>query len=71
MLSFMEVPGLSGVKSVSCGPNHMLAIVKDNQKRRVFSWGRNFCGQLGHGSKEDALYPKEIRSAKEFNFKKV
>lgn len=49
ILSFKEVPTLQNVGKVACGPNHMLAIVKDSKdktskKTSVFAWGRNWRG---------------------------
>ncbi len=76
ILSFKEVPTLQNVGKVACGPNHMLAILKDSKdttskKTSVFAWGRNWRGQLGLGNKDDSLFPKEIKAAKELKFNKI
>jgi hypothetical protein len=44
------VAGMAGVavRSVAAGHEHSLALSCDG---RVFSWGQNSCGQLGHGNK--------------------
>ena len=55
----MMIPDLPPIESVSCGPNHMLAISEfhpENAELRdgaTYAWGRNWRGQLGIGSKED------------------
>ena len=45
-----QVPGLSGIVAVSQGQNHGLAVDGSGQ---VWSWGGNFSGQLGDGSRSD------------------
>ena len=45
------------VASVSIGYGHVLALTKDG---RVFSWGKNFYGQLGLGDHRDKSSPQEI-----------
>lgn len=40
----LKVPLLQGVVAVQAGKGHSLALTQDG---RVFSWGRNFSGQLG------------------------
>ena len=53
-LSFREVPKLVNVKQVACGPNHMLAICEGKSGvNETYSWGRNWCGQLGLGNFTD------------------
>lgn len=42
-----------------CTANHSLAITKDGS---VYSWGRNECGQLGHGGTDRYELPKLIES---------
>ena len=44
------------VLSVSCGFEHTLMITIDDN---LWSWGRNDCGQLCHGDKENRLKPQK------------
>lgn len=74
MLNFMEVPKVGMVKSVCCGPNHMLAICnskKSNSGNSLYSWGRNWRGQLGLGNKNDQVVPRQIKMPKNEKFSKV
>lgn len=72
MIHFKEISSLSDVKQVSCGPNHMLAIVKSKGlPSRVYAWGRNFSGQLGLNSRKDHFSPKEVKRLSEKNIIKV
>jgi len=47
------------VSWVSMGHAHAAVVLDDGS---VFTWGSGDCGQLGHGSTEDSLCPKKIRS---------
>ncbi|MEI6716714.1 MAG: hypothetical protein WCK87_03250, partial [Candidatus Saccharibacteria bacterium] len=51
------VPGLTGVKSVSVGGNHVVALMADGTVR---GWGRNAEGQLGGGSTTENHKPSQI-----------
>ncbi len=44
-------------KAISCGAYHSLALT---ERGRVFSWGDNVFGQLGHGSFSDSNQPELI-----------
>lgn len=44
---------------IACGLDHSVAISKHG---RVWTWGYNIDGQLGHNSTEDESKPKEISS---------
>ena len=41
---------------------HCVAIAEDG---RVFTWGRNENGQLGHGDKDDRAAPTEVKGLPE------
>jgi alpha-tubulin suppressor-like RCC1 family protein len=47
---------MAGIKlrSVAAGSDHSLLLGWDG---RVYSWGENLCGRLGHGDKVDRLTP--------------
>lgn len=51
---FRQVPELSFLKSVACGPNHVIAICSTNHTKGcgIYAWGQNWRGQLGIGNKE-------------------
>ncbi|MEK8127556.1 fibronectin type III domain-containing protein [Paenibacillus filicis] len=55
----IQVPGLSGIKSVSAGTNHVIAQSTDG---RVWTWGENYSGQLGDGTTQMSRSPKYIGS---------
>jgi hypothetical protein len=46
------------IKAISCGSCHSLALTESG---RVYSWGWNDFGQLGHGNQIDANWPKPIK----------
>jgi regulator of chromosome condensation len=56
-----EVPGLRGVKAVSCSKGehhgHTLAVTHTGE---VYSWGDGYKGKLGHGSSASLASPKRI-----------
>lgn len=43
------------IVKVAAGANHCLAI---DYEGGVFSWGEGLAGQLGHGFKNNELYPR-------------
>eukprot|EP00271_Cylindrocystis_brebissonii_P008505 TRINITY_DN22878_c0_g1_i1.p1 TRINITY_DN22878_c0_g1~~TRINITY_DN22878_c0_g1_i1.p1 ORF type:complete len:446 (+),score=66.57 TRINITY_DN22878_c0_g1_i1:322-1659(+) len=45
------------IRQIACGDCHCLAITTDGE---VYSWGRNQNGQLGLGTREDALVPQKV-----------
>lgn len=47
------------VKLVSCGYLHTIAVTADG---RLYSWGGNRHGQLGHGTTSNELLPREMAS---------
>ena len=52
LVKYPETVGvnLPSVSTVSCGEYHTLAVCQDGT---LWSWGRNQCGQLGHGDNKD------------------
>ena len=42
---------------VACGWDHVLAV---DEKGRLFSWGHNEYGQLGHGDRKDRWEPTQV-----------
>ena len=58
-----RVGALAGVAVVAvCGGSaatHCMVIAEDG---RVFTWGRNETGQLGHGDTEDRAAPTEVKA---------
>jgi alpha-tubulin suppressor-like RCC1 family protein len=51
----MEVPGFKDrLISISTGNNHIMAL---DCRKRVYSWGINTYGQLGHGMGENITVP--------------
>jgi alpha-tubulin suppressor-like RCC1 family protein len=55
----VQVSGLKNIKAVAAGANHSLAITKDEH---VLAWGGNEDGQIGNGSRKDALRPVEVKN---------
>ena len=55
----MQVPGLTGIKSIDVGCHHNIALRKDGT---VWAWGYNDSGQLGDGTTENR--PTPVRVAK-------
>jgi len=53
-----QVPYLKGVRSVSAGCAHALALKTDGT---VYAWGRNFNGQLGNGTTNRADVPIKVK----------
>ena len=53
------VEGLAGrnVFSIAAGMHHNLAITDEG---RLYSWGKAWFGQLGHGNSRDAAVPREV-----------
>ncbi|HPV22128.1 MAG TPA: RCC1 repeat-containing protein, partial [bacterium] len=49
----------SKIKSVSCGHRHTCSVTTEGI---VHCWGLNTSGQLGNGTYEDSLTPKEIKA---------
>jgi len=47
------------VKSVSCGENHSLAIIQDNQQSELYVWGNNDKFQLGFEGESQVHSPKK------------
>lgn len=54
-----QVPGLPAIDAVSGGRDHALAL---DRLGRIWSWGQNSGGQLGHGDLAPALAPRKIAS---------
>lgn len=53
----IKIPIAGEVKSVSIGYGHVLAVTMDG---KVFSWGKNFYGQLGVGDHRDKSTPEAV-----------
>jgi hypothetical protein len=49
------------VKRVSCGAFHTAAVTEDG---RLYTWGRNHCGQLGHDTMDDKWEPMMVLGLK-------
>jgi alpha-tubulin suppressor-like RCC1 family protein len=47
------------IVKLATGRSHVLAL---DVKGRVYSWGKNDHGQLGHGDKSDKDFPSKIAS---------
>ena len=55
---------------MTCGDNHCIALIGNKndsliwflllENGEVYSWGHNYCGQLGHGDTEDRNTPTLI-----------
>lgn len=61
---------LPPIRSVACGPSHMLAIAEDseiteNRDGSTYAWGRNNRGQLGISNKIDQYSPQKLYNLKE------
>ncbi|THF73413.1 RCC1 domain-containing protein [Cohnella fermenti] len=57
-----EAEMLANAIAVDGGSGHSIALLEDGT---VWAWGANDQGQLGDGSKEDRLYPVQVKSANE------
>lgn len=53
------MPGLSGVRAISAGYRHSLALLEDGT---VWAWGYNAQGQLGDGTNTDRNTPVKVPS---------
>lgn len=54
-----QVPDLSGIAEIHAGSGHLLARDGDGA---VWSWGENYNGQIGDGSRDDRTTPYRIPS---------
>jgi alpha-tubulin suppressor-like RCC1 family protein len=52
------------IQKICCGNDHNLLLSKD---REVYTFGKNSCGQLGIGNKENKNEPVKIESSVKFN----
>ncbi|MER7213318.1 S8 family serine peptidase [Streptosporangium sp. NPDC000239] len=52
-----QVPGLTGVTSVSAGDDYSLALKSDGT---IWAWGDNSQGQLGNGTTTDSTVPVQV-----------
>ncbi|CAA6655823.1 unnamed protein product [Spirodela intermedia] len=77
-----EVDALRGmrVKSVACGPWHTAAVVEvgagrcrggDSSSGKLFTWGDNDEGKLGHPSKDKKLVPTCVAALADHDFVQV
>jgi hypothetical protein len=55
----VQVSGLTGVSSISCGDSHVLARLTNGTLK---AWGDNGAGQLGNGSWDDSSTPGDVTS---------
>lgn len=46
------------ITNIACGASHCIAF--SSITGRAFSWGTNYCGELGNGSFEYSVEPREI-----------
>ena len=44
---------------IDCGEHHTVGLTKNG---KVFSWGDNIYGQLGHGDKDERRVPTKVES---------
>eukprot|EP00520_Triparma_pacifica_P000424 CAMPEP_0118642234 /NCGR_PEP_ID=MMETSP0785-20121206/5730_1 /TAXON_ID=91992 /ORGANISM="Bolidomonas pacifica, Strain CCMP 1866" /LENGTH=1049 /DNA_ID=CAMNT_0006533779 /DNA_START=23 /DNA_END=3169 /DNA_ORIENTATION=+ len=56
------------VTAIACGEMHCLAVT---DSRKVFSWGRNYYGRLGHGDSNNRSVPEMIRSLSHLSINNV
>ncbi len=51
---------MPSVSMVACGEYHTIAVCQDGT---LWTWGRNNCGQLGHGDTNEKKYkvPTQVR----------
>ncbi len=56
-LAPMAVAGLAGVRTISAGSSHTVALKSDGT---LWAWGANGSGQLGDGTLEDRLVPVQV-----------
>ncbi|KAL7101943.1 hypothetical protein ACP275_08G087700 [Erythranthe tilingii] len=61
LFSPQPIKALQGlrIKQIACGDSHCLAVTMEGE---VKSWGRNQNGQLGLGTTEDSLVPRNIEA---------
>lgn len=59
LLCGLQVGAWAATAQVGAGLEHNLALKTDGS---VWTWGRNYYGQLGHGSTVDGWYPYAISS---------
>jgi len=52
-----EIPQLQYVIHIAARDVHCLAVVSENGKNQVYSWGHNYYGQLGVGDKNNRFSP--------------
>ncbi|NHM26454.1 PKD domain-containing protein [Desulfofundulus sp. TPOSR] len=57
-LTPVQVQGLADVVAVAAGDFHSLALKFDGT---VWTWGRNWYGELGDGTREKRLYPVQVQ----------
>ncbi|KAL5647436.1 hypothetical protein ACJX0J_041791, partial [Zea mays] len=55
----VEVPHTIDVYHVDCGAKHAALVTKNG---KVFTWGEESGGHLGHGSREDSVHPRLVES---------
>lgn len=53
--AFFRTP--HAVAKLACGEQHSLALLADGA---LLSWGAGSCGQVGHGTREDATAPRRV-----------
>lgn len=54
------------ITNVACGASH--CIVYSTVTGRAFSWGTNYCGELGNGTFDHSLEPREIQTQENEKF---
>ena len=50
-----RIPNMTGIVEIAAGGNHCVAL--DRVGMRIWTWGRNDCGQLGIGQSDESAHP--------------
>ncbi|KAF6160005.1 hypothetical protein GIB67_033089 [Kingdonia uniflora] len=64
----LESPVVLDVQNIACGDKHAILVTKQG---KVFSWGEESGGRLGHGVEADFFHPKLIDTISGLNVGKV
>jgi len=53
----MQIPGLSGIRTISAGEDHVIALDGDGN---LWVWGKNSVGQVGDGMNNNRSDPRLV-----------